>query len=232
MFQPTDTITRILKQHPAAARVFERYGMDYCCAGGTTLAAACSERGADTADLIRDLEELLTPAGQDHDVSPLSPAEFVDHMTSTHHVYLREELPRLDAMTTRVAMVHLERNPRLQEIRDTWHNVGSLMTAHLEKDERILFPLVREFAGPSGSSIDPVNTASLAVPVAQLDKDHEQLQEGIGRLRELTEDYAAPPWACGTYRAMLEALARFESDTSQHLRKEKTWLIPRAMSRA
>src|SRR5690606_28111260 len=130
--QPTDTITRILKQYPAAARVFERHGMEYCCSGVTTLADACAERGTDITEVIRDLEELLTPASEGPDPSILSATELVEHIKSTHHAYLGEEIPRLDAMTERVAMVHGGRNPRLQEVRDTWGEVALLVKAHME----------------------------------------------------------------------------------------------------
>ncbi len=229
MLQPTDTITRILKQHPAAARVFERYGMDYCCAGGTTLEAACVERGADVTELIRDLEELLAPAQGGPDVATLSGPELADHIRSTHHAYLREELPRLDAMTERVALVHGGRNPHLEAVRETWQEVALLMKAHLEKEERFLFPLLNKAEGTpeTASHVPAFPSQDPADVLAELKREGGWLQEGIGRLRELTENYIAPPWACGTYRAMLEALTRFEADTMLHLRTEETWIFPR-----
>lgn len=221
MFHPHDTITRILREHPAAARVFERHGMDYCCAGGTTLEAACLERGTSVDALITDLEELLAPAGAGPELDSLTLPDLVEHIRSTHHAYLREELPRLDAMTERVALVHGNRNPRLQAVHETWTEVALLAKAHLEKTERFLFPVLEKSADPSAPE------AGNARVRAETVKEGEWLTEGIGRLRELTESYIAPPWACGTYRAMLEALARFETDTLAHLRTEQTRLFPR-----
>ncbi len=221
MFQPHDTITRILRQHPAASRVFERHGMDYCCAGGTTLEAACLERGTPVESLIADLEELLAPADAGPEIDGLTLPDLVAHIRSTHHASLREELPRLDAMTERVALVHGNRNPRLQAVHETWTEVALLARAHLEKTERFLFPVVEQ---PDGSAATGPDTVRIRAEVVQ---EGEWLTEGIGRLRELTESYIAPPWACGTYRAMLEALARFETDTLAHLRTEETRLFPR-----
>src|SRR5690606_8937876 len=80
MFHPHDTITRILREHPAAARVFERHGMDYCCAGGTTLEAACLERGTSVDALITDLEELLAPAGAGPELDSLTLPDLVEHI--------------------------------------------------------------------------------------------------------------------------------------------------------
>ena len=229
-FQPTDTIARILKQHPAAARVFERYGMDYCCGGGATLEKACTERGANTAELLRDLEEVVSPAQDGPDLGSLTLSALADHIESTHHAYLREELPRLDAMTARVAMVHGARNPRLVAIRDTWHEVSETLSAHLDKEEKILFPMVRELEAAQKGVLS-YHCGSVTNPVTQMEHEHVEIEEAIVRLRELTEGYIAPAWACGTYRAMLEALARFEADTLQHTHKEETWLFPRAVER-
>lgn len=230
VLQPSDTITRILKQHPAAARVFERHGMDYCCAGGTTLEAACAERGTDVGTLIRDLEDLIRPAAPGADPATLSLPELAEHIRSTHHAYIREELPRLDAMTERVALVHGARNPRLQAVHETWRQVAQAATAHLEKEDRFLLPAET----PPGSTNSPAaatgeDAASLRT---ELKREHARMAEGIGRLRELTENYIAPPWACGTYRAMLEALTRFDADASVHLRTEETWLFPRITEHA
>lgn len=229
MFQSTDTVTRILRLHPATARVFERHGMDYCCGGNTSLEAACAGRGLETAALIRELEDIVAPAGSGPDLASLSLSELAAHIEATHHAYLREELPRLDAMTERVALVHGHRNSRLEVIRDIWHGVSAVMSAHLDKEEQILFPMVR--ALEDAAETPSFHCGSIANPVAQMEREHDEIEEGIGRLRELTDGYAAPPWACGTYRAMIEGLARFEADTMLHTFKEENGLFPRAVER-
>lgn len=229
MFQSTDTIARIMKRHPGAARVFERHRMDYCCGGGTTLETACAERGEAVDDLMRELEALLQPAGEAADPSALPLAELVDHIESTHHAYLREELPRLDAMTDRVAQVHGLHDPRLLEVRDTWRTVSDTMAAHLEKEERILFPMIRSLEKTDPADGAPAShCGSVANPVAQMEREHDEMEEGIARLRELTDGYIPPSWACATYRAMIEALLGFEADTLVHTAKEEGLLFLRA----
>jgi regulator of cell morphogenesis and NO signaling len=229
MFQPTDTIARILKRHPAASRIFERHNMDYCCGGGATLEAACAERGEEAADLIRELDALLAPADAAPDPAKLSLSELADHVEATHHAYLREELPRLDAMTDRVARVHGARDPRLVEVRDAWRAISGTMAEHLEKEERILFPMIRSLEGGAASGDAPAfHCGSVSNPVAQMEREHDEMEEGIARLRGLTDGYIAPSWACATYRAMIEALMMFEADTLVHTAKEEGLLFLRA----
>jgi regulator of cell morphogenesis and NO signaling len=161
------------------------------------------------------------------DAASMSLAALADHIEQTHHAYLRSELPRLDAMTQKVASVHGEHDPRLWQVRETFVALFEEMFSHMMKEERILFPMVRKI---EASSIAPVfHCGSIAHPIHQMESEHEQAGSALERLRELTDGYAPPNWACNTYRAMLEALARLERDMHQHVHKENNVLFPRAL---
>jgi len=59
--------------------------------------------------------------------------------------------------------------------------------------------------------------------------DHDQAGDALGRLRQLTGNYAPPAGACNTYRVMLEGLATLERDMHEHVHKENNILFPRAV---
>lgn len=229
-FQVTDTIARILKVCPETSRVFEKAGMDYCCGGGVSLEAACKERGVDAVALLADLEATagIEDASGD-DISALSLSRLTDHIEGTHHAYLRAELPRLLAMTEKVAMVHGGKEPRLLRVHDTFTSLARELSEHLDKEEQILFPMVRQLDG--GAEAPEFHCGSVANPVAQMEREHDDAEASISELRALTDGYVPPKWACGTYRAMLSGLARFEGDMLIHIYKESTMLFPRAVFR-
>jgi regulator of cell morphogenesis and NO signaling len=127
---------------PGSARVLESFGLDYCCGGGRSLAAACAEHGVDPDDVIRELHGLV--GGAAHDWATLGPAQMVDHLQSTHHAYLHTELPRLDALAEKVASVHGARHPELMDVLAAVRELRDDLEPHLLKEERILFPLIRE----------------------------------------------------------------------------------------
>ncbi|MCD6023651.1 MAG: iron-sulfur cluster repair di-iron protein [Fibrobacteria bacterium] len=228
-FQVTDTIARILKVCPETSRVFEKAGMDYCCGGGVSLEAACKERRLDTAALLTELEACAGIEHASEDVSTLSLAGLADHIESTHHAYLRAELPRLLAMTEKVAMVHGGKESRLLRVHDTFTLLARELSEHLDKEEQILFPMVRQLDG--GAEASAFHCGSVANPVAQMEREHDEAESSISELRALTDGYVPPKWACGTYRAMLSGLARFEGDLLIHIYKESTLLFPRAVFR-
>lgn len=230
IFQNTDTITRVLKACPETSRVFEKAGMDYCCGGGISLEAACKERGVDLASLLTELESC---AGIDgalvENVSALSLTGLADHIEHTHHAYLRTELPRLLAMTEKVAMVHGGKEPRLLRVQNTFQLIARDLSEHMDKEEQILFPMVRQL---DGSAVAPTfHCGSVANPVTQMEREHDEVETSISELRTLTDGYVPPKWACGTYRAMLSGLAHFEADMVIHIHKESAMLFPQAVAK-
>ena len=65
----------------------------------------------------------------------MSLTELCDHIEFVHHGYLREELPRLDFMTRKVAAVHGDHEPRLLEVRRVFEDFNAAMTAHAQIKE-------------------------------------------------------------------------------------------------
>jgi regulator of cell morphogenesis and NO signaling len=161
------------------------------------------------------------------DVAAMSMTELVDHIEQTHHEYLRSELPRLDEMAEQVASVHGKTDSRLPLVRETYRMLVSELSSHMLKEEQILFPMVRDL--DASETTPTFHCGSLANPIQQMNLEHTQARAVLGKLRELTDSYSAPEWACDTYRAMLDALARLERDMHQHIHKEDDVLFPRAL---
>jgi regulator of cell morphogenesis and NO signaling len=221
------TIGAIVAAHPLLARVFERLGLDYCCGGKQTLAAACVRRGLDVATALVMLESAATGpvAGQaEVDTAGMGLGQLADHIESLHHAYLKTELPRLVEMAGRVATKHATRDARLPEVAAAVETLAEEMTGHMRKEELILFPLVRQIeAGARGD---------LSAPIAQMEAEHEAAGSLTARLRQLTDGFIPKAEDCNTHRALLAGLAEFEADLHRHVHKENNILFPRALALA
>ncbi len=230
-FQIHDTVGAIVARRPALSRVFEQEGIDYCCGGKKALDEVCREKGVDPAGLLAKLEASASALTDEPvvDAAAMSLAELADHIEETHHAYLRRELPRLDAMTEKVASVHGEKDARLAEIRRTFLTLSDELTSHMMKEEQILFPMIRRL--DASKTAPAFHCGSLANPIAQMEHEHDEAGSALERLRTLTDGYTPPEWACNTYRAMLDGLAHLERDMHQHVHKENNVLFPRALVR-
>ncbi len=227
-FQIYDTVGAIVRDHPSLSRLFEQAKVDYCCGGKQPLDEACHKQGIDPQAFLAQLETAIASEKlPDLNVATLSLTELANHIEQTHHVYLRSELPRLERMTVKVAAVHGDKEPRLHQIKDIVLALSQELTVHLMKEEQILFPMIRqlEFC----DTLPMFHCGSLANPVRQMEFEHDEAGVALAQLRQLTDNFTPPEWACNTYRAMLDALANFEQDMHQHIHKENNVLFPRAI---
>ncbi len=228
-FKLNDTVGEIVRSHPALSRLFEQAQVDYCCGGQRTLAEACAKRGIDVQAFLAQLEDFATtePAPT-LNLNALSLTELADHIERLHHAYLHEELPRLEKLVTKVARVHGEKEPRLIQIQQIFLMLAAELTHHLMKEEQVLFPLIRRI---EASALLPMShCGSVANPIRRMEVEHTEAGDALAQLRQLTDDYTPPDWACNTYRALFNALATFEQDMHQHVHKENNLLFPRAIA--
>lgn len=229
-FNGTDTVGSIVVKHPALSRIFEDVGIDYCCGGKLPLQKACAAKGVKLDVILGQLHDALSaPTAPQTDVASMTLTELADHIEGTHHSYLITEMPRLLTLTGKVAKVHGDKDHRLGEIHDVVTVLFGDMTQHMMKEERILFPMIREL--DSAATVNPSHCGTVANPIRQMEYEHDEAGSALERLRELTEDYTVPDWACNTYRAMLDGLLHFEKDLHQHVHKENNVLFPRAIAR-
>lgn len=222
------TVGHIVAHRPHLARVFEELQIDYCCGGRRPLAEVCQERGLDVDELVQRLaatESAAATSEPDWTAVPL--AELCDNIERTHHDYLRRELPRLTAIIAKVVNAHGANHPELASVQATFAELRAELEPHMAKEECILFPSIRYLEAHRRAT--PFPFGSLANPIRVMISDHDHAGDALGRIRQLTCDYAVPEGACNTYRVMLEGLATLERDMHVHVHKENNILFPRAV---
>lgn len=231
--EPTTTLGELVVAQPALVRVFERLGLDYCCGGKQSLAVACARRGLDVATVAAMLDGTIAALGAapaEIDPAALSLTGLADHIETTHHAYVRAELPRLVELAERVARKHAGRDPRLADVLHTTVMLADEMTSHMAKEELVLFPFVRQLE--AGAADGDFHCGSIANPIRQMEAEHEAAGGMMARLRELTDGFTPDAAACNSHRALLAGLAEFEADLHRHVHKENNLLFPRALTRA
>lgn len=224
------TVGQLVADRPDRSRLFMKLGIDYCCGGKLTLQDAAEKKGLDAASILATLTalETLEPSGSAPNPAQMSLTALADHIVGTHHAYLKEELPRLAFLTRKVAAVHGDDHPWLREVHAVYTGLAEELSSHLQKEEVILFPAIRnlEQTGDSGAPFG----ADLSHPVLMMEHEHAEAGEALTKLRALTSDFTPPASACNSFRAMLDGLEQLERDTHEHISKENNILFPRAMA--
>lgn len=210
------TVGRIAAETPASIRVFEKYGIDFCCGGGTAFAEACAVRGLAAETVMAEIERAVEGPAEDRTDWRTAPiGALIDHIIGTHHVYLKTELPRLEAMLAKVMAAHGAAVPAIAEV---FGPMKEELEAHLMKEEMILFPLIR--SGRPGAM----------GPIRVMLAEHDSAGAALELLRSLTGGYKAPAQACNTWRGLYAGLEELERDLHRHIHLENNILFPRALS--
>ncbi|RTR04475.1 iron-sulfur cluster repair protein YtfE [Halomonas nitroreducens] len=202
---------------PGATRVFHDHRIDFCCGGRLSLREAAERVGLVPQALVAELEAL--PAGRQaqHDWQVASDDALIDHILERYHDVHRRQLPELVRMARRVEQVHGQRDTCPNGLADLLTGIHQEMESHMQKEEQILFPMLRRGLG-----------AQARGPIAVMRHEHDDHGEHLDRLMALTDDITAPEGACTTWRALYAGLGEFRDDLMQHIHLENNLLFERA----
>ena len=230
----TKTLGEIAAEMPCATREFEKLGIDYCCGGSRTLSEACAEANISVDDALARLEKSLaaTQPGDSKDWQNQFLADLIGHITSTHHVFVREESPRIEALTAKVVGVHGKNHPELMQVQKIFSALAEELSVHLMKEEQVLFPYVvrMEESVLASEPAPPAMFGTVVNPVRMMMQEHDGAGDALRSLRSVTNDYTLPGDACISYRTLYQALQGFESDLHEHIHLENNILFPRAVA--
>ena len=223
--RPTDPpLGALVTANPGVARVLEKFGLDYCCGGQTRLTVACLEAGLDP-DEVR---AALAAVAIDNEVAwaDLEPVELIDHVLAVHHAYLREELPAVDQLASKVASVHGERHPELVELAATVAELRADLEPHMAREELALFPMIRQLVEADGATSNGPSADDLERgPITAMRFEHDQTGRLLERLRSLSSGFEVPDDGCASYSSLYQRLAVLEADTHLHVHKENNVLF-------
>lgn len=221
-------VGQLVAEKPTRSRVFERWGIDYCCSGKKALNEACAAKSLDPSAVLRDLEE--SDAGSQSvavDWTKETLTALCDHIENVHHGYLRLALPRLTMLTEKVAGRHGQRDPRLVELSEVFQAFRSEMEAHTAKEDRMLFPAIRSLEGEATPF-----ARQISQPIQVMLVDHDNAGAALEKMSVLTDGFVPGSDACNTHRAMLDALAELVHETHEHVHLENNILFPRAIEKS
>ena len=217
------TLADAVDAFPQLTREFERRGLDYCCGGARTLGEACVAVGVDPEATVAELAAVAATS-ESAEWTTMSADVLVDHLEATHHRCLWDEMPRVTALIDKIVSVHGDRHPELVEVASCFAQVRADLEPHMLKEERMLFPMIRELATSTG--MPSFHCGSLRNPISVMLSEHDAVGNLLSRLHHLTDGYTPPPDGCASYVACFAAMAELEADTHLHIHKETNVLFP------
>ena len=107
--------------------------------------------------------------------------------------------------------------------------INEEMTAHMYKEEAILFPRIKEVeALEEVHQHRNLGEGYISAPIQVMEHEHDHAGDLLYRIRQLTNTYTPPADACTTFQVCLAELKEFEEDLHRHVHLENNLLFPLA----
>jgi len=226
------TVAEIVTENIKTAHIFKKYGIDFCCGGSISIEEACSKKGVDYTLLEKELVTVDKVVDQEHDYNKWDLHFLIDHIINVHHKYVEESIPLLLQYANKVAKVHGHHYVEVVEINSLFHEVAQELSAHMHKEELILFPYIKQLvkAEKEGSTLSRPHFGTVNNPIQMMESEHENAGDIFKSIAKLSNDYTPPDEACNTFRALYAKLEEFEQDLHKHIHLENNILHPKAIA--
>lgn len=227
------TVGEIVAQNIEFAKVFQSYGIDFCCGGDILLSEAVKKSGVVLDDLLKDLELSVKsdslPQALNFDQWSLD--LLIDYVVKFHHHYIRTRGTEIHALLTKVVNAHGDRDSHLHQVTELFSASLVDLHDHLAKEENILFPLIRELllAQSKGEQLPRFHCGSVNNPIRVMIQEHDGEGDRFRKISGLTGAYVAPEYACNSYKLVLEELRQFEENLHIHIHVENNILFTKAI---
>ncbi|MBE0595653.1 MAG: iron-sulfur cluster repair di-iron protein [Desulfuromonadales bacterium] len=225
------TIGEFVADDYRIASVFEKYGIDFCCGGHQTLAAACQERELELQTVRQEIEAAgREPMERRENFAAWELSFLADYIVNNHHTYLNENTGPIAAYAHKIAEVHGAHHPEVKEIAIRFDQVAADLVEHLREEEEVLFPAIKriEAARKAGNPAAAKDLAAIKSSLQQLHREHEAVGDGVHEIRRLANGYALPADVCNTFMLTYRKLKEFEDDIHKHVHLENNILFRKA----
>ena len=229
MITRDQTINEVTRSYPYTIEIFNRFKVDTCCGGAHSIAETMGANG------LEDLTSLLHSLNREtRGLGDKSLAEVIEEIETSHHVYLKQELPALQEILDRLAD-EAEGGPAAApalELRRALSAMAVEINEHLFKEERILFPTILRFEtalGGEGRIDQSIFGCGTKGPIDHMHYEHKQAKVGLERIDEALRALEATGTVAEATAMLRPRLERLHDDLLEHIRAEEEDLFPRAL---
>lgn len=201
-----------------ASQVLLKKNLDFCCGGQKSLEEACREKNLDSDDLMLEIKDLSEGAAHIK-WNEMALEELIDGILENFHEKHRRDLEFLIPLSKKVESVHSGKEGCPTGLGDFLMKLQTELDTHMQKEEKILFPMIKSGQGPSASA-----------PINVMMNEHVGHGESLGQLRKLTTNFELPSDACGSWQALYKGVATLEREVMEHVSIENNILFPKALN--
>ena len=224
-------VGELVAQDYRMASVFKAAGVDFCCRGNRSIQEVSEQNKLQSKELIEKLNAAMTEnvGAIDYDTWPLD--LLIDYIEKKHHRYVEEKITEIKPYLAKIVSVHGDDHAELIKIQELFLGSAGELTAHMKKEELILFPFIRKMMSLNklGEKLHAPAFGTVENPINMMKEEHDNEGVRFRDIAELSNNYTPPKDACNTYMVTYALLKEFEEDLHLHIHLENNVLFPKAL---
>jgi regulator of cell morphogenesis and NO signaling len=223
-------VSEVVRENFKTAQIFEENNIDFCCGGNISLNEASEQANLKVQELIALIEPVMLEKDRDSKfIENLPPDHLCNYIEETHHAYIHNKAPFIQQKLDKLCNVHGVNHPELFKVKELFDGAVGNLTAHMQKEELILFPHIRNLVKFKNGHLNEVpGMGNILEPISVMKEEHEIEGERFRKLDEITSRYTTPDDGCNTYEVTYKALKDFEKDLHRHIHLENNILFLKA----
>lgn len=140
--------------------------------------------------------------------------QLINHLLQNFHERHRSHLPQIIELARKIEAVHSDHINCPVGLTQLLQSMHQELESHMMKEEQVLFPMLLQLR---------FNQATMPIRVMKM--EHEEHQQALAQLSQLTNTLQLPNDACGTWQKLYQELDLFMNELSQHIELENTILF-------
>ncbi len=227
----TTTIADFLKDDGRGSELLKIMGLPIRGNEDKSLIEVCTSQKRNENEVLKEIERFKKGAQFEYPegIFSWSPKLVVRYLEEEHHVYTKSLIQDAKDYGNRAWDVHGTQYPELNQIKWYVEKLSQKLDFHLRFKEEKFFPKAIKLFNNDGMVKDGT-VQSLAKGIKLIQKDREEIEYFMQRIRDLSNQFTPPKEACTTFQLLYSTLKKLNEDMEKHHFLEEQYIVSKLKS--
>lgn len=224
-------LIEIVSENQEAAKVFYKFGIDYCCNGKKTLTQSAAELNIDLEEICNELSSLSGNSKLTAEVNVSMPDELINYIIDKHHGYLHLNLPLIHECGQIVLLEVQNKSGKVEEAVRLFAELRDNLTRYLFKEEHIIFPYILNIteAYKNNLKIEIPPFRKIMNSLNFMELENNETHALLNQIKISTDNFSLPENASKTFKLFFSKLMELEENIYQHMHLKNNILFPKSI---
>lgn len=222
-------VADLVIESPCLASLFEKNNVEYCCEGNIPLRNSLQKLKLSESDFLTKMNLAIGANSAPSDYPDIkNPVQVIDFILEVYHKPLPKMLEELGRLVAKSATHYGPNKPYTIELKKQLDILNEDLTAHLWKEENILFPMIKELyhAKISKKTKPCFHCGSVNGPIGQMEYEHEAVGGILRNMEALIATENISETGCTTLKTMKKLFEHLKIEIHKHIHMENYILHP------